>query len=72
MDLEKFSKNIGLKIKFYRMEKGVSQAKFAEILNVHKNDVSEFETGKRNLTLKTILKIANALKVKPHNLFDFS
>ena len=37
---------------------------------ISKQTISKMENGKRNLTLTTILKLANALEVAPKDLLD--
>lgn len=37
---------------------------------ISKQTISKIENGKRNLTLTTILRIANALEVNPQDLLD--
>lgn len=64
-------KNFGLHLKYVRMKKGLSQAKLAELLNIHLNNVGEIERGKRNIKLKTIETLAKALDVDIAELFDF-
>ena len=54
----------GLNVKFERMKQGLTQAQLAELLEVHEKYISRIETGKQNVTIKTIYKIAHALKVK--------
>lgn len=55
-------KKFGLNVKFARMKQGITQAELAEILEVHEKYISRIETGKQNVTLKSIEKLAEALK----------
>ncbi|MDD3436931.1 MAG: helix-turn-helix transcriptional regulator [Candidatus Gastranaerophilales bacterium] len=71
MKYNELAKNFGFQIKMMRMKKGVTQAQLAELLNCQENYVSCIETGKVNVTLKTINKIANSLGVKELKFFDF-
>ncbi len=64
-------KNFGLRLKFIRMKKSISQAQLAELIDAHEHNISDIERGKRNLTMKTINKIANALEVDIARFFDF-
>ena len=68
---EELLKNFGLKVKFIRIKKGISQANLAELLGVNDYYISNIECGKRNITLGTINKIANALDIDVSKLFDF-
>ena len=51
---EEYLRRLGLKIKYYRNLKGLTQEQLADMLNVEENRISHFETGKRNITLKTL------------------
>lgn len=59
----------GNKVKELRQKKFLSQEKFAEIVGIHRTYVSSLELGKRNVSLKNIEKIANALECEIKDLF---
>lgn len=59
---------LGKKIKKIRLRKHMSQAQLAKILGVHPMYISGAERGLRNMTLKSIEKLADALNVPPNNL----
>lgn len=65
-DLLKFGK----KLKFLRLEKGLTQLELAEILDMSPNFVGMIERGERNTTVENVFKIARALGIKPSNLFE--
>lgn len=71
MSFEEFLKKLGLRIKFLRMSKGINQANLAAMMSTFENNLSNIETGKKNITIKTIYKIAQALDIEPSKLFDF-
>ncbi|GAB2567549.1 helix-turn-helix domain-containing protein [Spirosoma areae] len=54
-------KEIGDYIKQLRKLKGLTQAAIAEIIGVKTATYTHFETGRTNMTLATINKIADAL-----------
>lgn len=62
-------KKFGLNVKFARMKQGFTQAELAEILDVHEKYISRIETGKQNVTIKSIEKLADALKTDMASLF---
>ena len=70
MDDVKLLKIFGFNTKVERMKQGLTQAQLAEILNVHEKHICKIETGKQNVTLKTLNKIANALNVKESFLLE--
>ena len=51
------------RIKEVREVKGLSQADFAELLNLKRNSISLIEVGKRNPSDRTILDICNKFNV---------
>ena len=62
--LEVFSNNL----KKYRMQKGLSQEKFAELSGFHRTYISLVERGKRNITIDNIERIAAALEIDAYLL----
>ena len=63
-------KVFGFNLKVERMKRGWTQAQFAEMLNVHEKHVCKIETGKQNITLKTLAKISNVLGSTESSLLD--
>ena len=63
-------KRVGEKIRVLRRQRGLSQEKLAEMIKMDFTSVNELENGKRNPSLKTIHKIARALKVSVKDLFE--
>ncbi len=64
-DLQKFGK----KLRFLRLEKGLTQLELAEILDMSPNFIGMIERGERNTTVENVFKIARALKILPSDLF---
>ena len=58
------------RIKEVREAKGLSQADFAEMLNLKRNSISLIEVGKRNPSDRTILDICNTFSVSEEWLRD--
>lgn len=57
-------KKLGEKIRRIRKERKLTQEQLAELAKIDPKSVIEIEAGKRNPTLRTINKIASALKAK--------
>jgi transcriptional regulator with XRE-family HTH domain len=64
--LEVFGRNV----QKYRKEKEISQEKLAEIAGVHRTYVGMIERAEKNITLRNMEKIANALNVKIKDLLE--
>ncbi len=50
---------------YYRTKKSLSQEKLAEMSNMSTNYIGDIERGNRKVTIDTIEKIANGLKIDP-------
>ena len=52
------SYNIFMRLKELREENNVSQKEISEYLNIKQNTYSQYETGKRQLSIDTLIKLA--------------
>ncbi len=68
--MDDICKKFGLVVKKYRIEKGLSQEKLAEISGLHRTYISSVERGTRSISLSNIDKIAKALELEPYKLFQ--
>ena len=59
----------GQRIKELRQARNLSQEKFALQINMDRNYLASIESGKRNISLENINKIANGLEISLENLF---
>ena len=50
--------NYNMRLKDLREEKGISQKEIASYLNIKQNTYSQYETGKRQLPIEILVKIA--------------
>lgn len=57
-------KTVGRNLRAYRMERGLSQEAFAEVLGVHRTYMGGVERGERNLTLKSVERMAEKLEME--------
>jgi transcriptional regulator with XRE-family HTH domain len=53
-----------------RESKGLSQEDLAYVCGLHRTYMGGIERSERNITLKTLMKIAEALAVNPITLLD--
>lgn len=63
-------KSFGQKIQSLRKEKGISQEKFALMINMDRTYYASVESGKRNISLLNIKKIADGLNTSISSLFE--
>jgi len=66
--MNKISEQLGKNMKRIRAKKKMSQGDIARALEVDRGYISNIENGKKNPTLATIQKLANALGVSPDEL----
>lgn len=69
--MEKIEVRFGYRIKELRLRQNISQEELAFRCGLSKNYVSDVERGTRNISLKSIEKIAYGLAVNIKELFDF-
>ena len=63
-------KTVGRNLRAYRMERGLSQEAFADQLGVHRTYMGGVERGERNLTLKSLEKMAEQIGVEARELLE--
>ncbi|HEX7244417.1 MAG TPA: helix-turn-helix transcriptional regulator [Solirubrobacterales bacterium] len=59
---------VGKNLRAYREAKGLSQEAFADVLGVHRTYMGGMERGERNLTLKSVEKVAAKIGMEPLEL----
>jgi transcriptional regulator with XRE-family HTH domain len=61
---------LGRNLRILRKGKGLSQEAFADALEIHRTYMGGLERGERNVTLKTVERIAAALGIDPADLLS--
>lgn len=64
--------NFGRRLKELRKLKGITQEKFAEMIDITPRNLSKIETGQTFPSTENLEKIICKLDCKPHILFNFS
>jgi transcriptional regulator with XRE-family HTH domain len=67
--MQVIQKTLGSRIRELRLKKGWSQEQFADICDIHRSHMGEIERGETNLTLATMLVIAQRLETTIAALF---
>jgi transcriptional regulator with XRE-family HTH domain len=65
-------KEVGRNLRSYRESLGLSQENFADQVGVHRTYMGALERGERNLTLKSLERIADRLGLHPLDLLGGS
>lgn len=63
-------RTVGRNLRLYRLQRELSQEKFAELLGYHRTYVGGLERGERNITLVALEQIAARLDVDPLDLLQ--
>lgn len=63
--------SFGQRMQKVRQSKGITQEGLAGMLAMHRTYIGLIERGERNPTIRTLYKIAKALKVKSSDLLPF-
>jgi transcriptional regulator with XRE-family HTH domain len=58
-------RTVGRNLLAYRQARGLSQEAMADVLGVHRTYMGGVERGERNLTLKSVERIASRLDLDP-------
>jgi transcriptional regulator with XRE-family HTH domain len=61
-------RTIGANLRAHRLGLGLSQEAFAELLGIHRTYMGGIERGERNLTLRTVERIAEQIEKDPLDL----
>lgn len=61
---------VGINLRAYRQRRGLSQEAFADVVGVHRTYMGGLERGERNLTLRSLERIAATLDVDPLELLQ--
>lgn len=65
-----YEKQLGERIKTMRLEAGLSQEKFALQIEMDRTYFATVESGKRNISLNNLEKIAQGLNISLSKLFE--
>lgn len=61
-------RRLGRNLRAWREERGLSQEAFADVVGVHRTYMGGVERGERNLTLRSVERLAETLGVDPVEL----
>jgi len=61
---------VGRNLRGHRQALSLSQEAFADLLGVHRTYLGGVERGERNLTLRSVERIADRLRLRPLDLLQ--
>ncbi|MDN8660682.1 helix-turn-helix domain-containing protein [Stenotrophomonas indicatrix] len=68
MQEENLALKLGAAIRTSRLATGSSQERFADAISMHRAYYSAIERGEKNITIGTLVRLANGLGIKPSEL----
>jgi transcriptional regulator with XRE-family HTH domain len=66
-----YLKEFGNNLKKLRLSKGYTLRSLASECKIDHSDIGKIEKGEKNITILTVLELANALQIHPKKLLDF-
>lgn len=66
-----FAAQVGARIRFLRLERGLSGRKLAKLAKCSASNIPLIELGRSSIRLNILCKIAFALRVKPLDLLNY-
>lgn len=57
------SKELGMKIRYYRKEKRITQERLAELCGFHPTYIGQLERGEKNASIETLYRVSRGLSV---------
>ena len=70
MGLRKLKNSIGKKVRYLRIEQGLSQEKLAEYTNLSREHISCIERGKHLTSIETLYSLANYFEIDIREFFS--
>ena len=61
----------GRRIQKLRREKGLTQEQLAEMVDVERTHIGNLELARNGVSLDVVFRVADALEVPVHKLFEF-
>lgn len=68
---EYYYKNIGKKVRCYRLSANYTQEQLSERLGVNQKYIGHIERCERFVSNKVLVKLLKTLKIQPKEFFDF-
>lgn len=70
--MESIEHKFGMRVKEIRLRQNISQEELAFRCGLSKNYISDVERGRRNISLRSIEKIASGFQINEKELFIFN
>lgn len=64
------SKELGMKIRYYRKDKKITQERLAELCGFHPTYIGQLERGEKNASIETLYRLSRGLNISMCSLLD--
>ncbi|SFM48072.1 Helix-turn-helix [Paenibacillus sp. 1_12] len=68
--MSKLSKHVGVKVRNLRKNRGLTQEQLGELVELPQSYIGGIERGEKNISLETLERIVETLRVEPSDLFS--
>ena len=68
--IEKY-KLLGLNVAYYRRRRELTQEQLAEMVDVERTHIGNLELASNGVSLDVVFRVADALEIPVHKLFEF-
>jgi len=70
MEVSKFNKKVGKNIKRLRIDKGIRQDQFADLIDISVGSLIKIESGENGISFETAVKISEVLYLSLYILYE--
>ncbi len=70
LEVDEYFKRIGVKIRFYRREKGITQEGLAELCGFYPTYIGQLKRGEKNASIETLYRVSRGLNISMCSLLD--
>ncbi|WP_240417361.1 helix-turn-helix domain-containing protein [Paenibacillus periandrae] len=68
--MSKISKHVGFQIRNFRKNRGLTQEQLGELVQLPQPYIGGIERGEKNISLETLERIVETLRIEPSELFS--
>ncbi|MEK3721968.1 helix-turn-helix domain-containing protein [Paenibacillus sp. FSL H8-0034] len=68
--MSKISKHVGIQIRNFRKNRGLTQEQLGELVHLPQSYIGGIERGEKNISLETLERIIETLRIDPSDLFS--
>ena len=70
--MSQITQTVGVRLRSFRLQRGYSQERLAELAGLHPTYIGQIERGEKNLTLESLCKVTQALSISMSQLLELA